>query len=552
MSNGHRQIDPVLQNLLTEASTLMEQQDFNSALKIYQTIANEALKTSDNYFLIMAKLGQGKVLCKSHGCEYGMTYYKEAFQLAMKSGIDSLVFKSMLTLGSGFQRIGSMDSALTEYRYALEYFTQVRDSISIAVILNNVAGVFNSRYQYDSALRVYSHAAEIMKRTNNWQNLIDTYYNIGLTYQSTSNLDSALLYFERSLRLADSLSLSKKIAYAYYSMGEIWEARDQLVKALQYFKLYDEFNQTFLTDVYNSSLADLDAKYQTSQIQLESEARLRVADKRSREKVMVLVLSATLLVVSVIIIWWTIQRKRSVEKIAAKNQQLTNQKINDLLQQQEINSLQGVLEGQEEERQRIASDLHDKLGAILGMVKLHFSAVEDRIDVLRNDNKKQYDKANELLDQASSEVRNISHNLLSGVLVKFGLVPALQDLKDTVEATGKLKVQLVAGEQMDGRLNGDQELQIYRIVQELISNILKHAKATEAVVQLNRTNGEVNLIVEDNGMGFDVEAARQKQGIGLKNLEARAAKLNAKLHFDSGRGAGTTVSVDIPLNSGDS
>ncbi|GAB5522264.1 MAG: hypothetical protein Roseis2KO_01360 [Roseivirga sp.] len=234
-----------------------------------------------------------------------------------------------------------------------------------------------------------------------------------------------------------------------------------------------------------------------------------------------------------------------------ERQKVAYRQVDELLANQEIHSLQGVLAGQEEERQRIATDLHDKLGAILGMVKLHFSAVEERIDVLREDNKKQYDKANELLDQASSEVRNISHNLLSGVLVKFGLVPALQDLKDTVEATGKLKVQLVAGEQTEGRLSGEQELQIYRIVQELISNILKHAKATEAVVQLNRTNGEINLIVEDNGVGFDVEEARQKRGIGLKNLEARAAKLNAKLHFDSGKGAGTTVSVDIPLKSGD-
>jgi len=131
--------------------------------------------------------------------------------------------------------------------------------------------------------------------------------------------------------------------------------------------------------------------------------------------------------------------------------------------------------------------------------------------------------------------------------MKFGLVPALEDLKDKISQTGKLKVTLYSNE-LNNVLSAEQELQLYRIVQELISNILKHSQAKEANIQLTKGDESVNLIVEDDGIGFDLKAVNKKTGIGLSNLKARVAKLNGNFHIDSGRGAGTTISIDIPIH----
>ena len=181
------------------------------------------------------------------------------------------------------------------------------------------------------------------------------------------------------------------------------------------------------------------------------------------------------------------------------------------------------------------------------MVKLHFSSLEDKIDTT-NPVKEKFLSASELLDLAASEVRMISHDLMSGVLVKFGLIPALEDLSSKINETGEIQMHLMT-DNMNGSLDGEQELQVYRIVQELIGNTLKHAKASEINIQLNEYEESVNLMVEDDGVGFDPLKLRKETGIGLENLKARVAKLGGNLNIDSGKGAGTTILIDIPINN---
>ncbi|MCE7996045.1 MAG: sensor histidine kinase [Roseivirga sp.] len=501
------------------------------------------------YDLDSSQLGQLPL----QGLDVGLDYFKTGLYHYRRAGRSASKANSPFDRIKATHEVARLKSKLSEFDSALYYF-DLADRLYLTHInqeglttdsleqTSYRASMLKSQglnfYKQGVALRDTSLVLKSIKTYKNGVSVLhksDTATrirlsnNLGLAYLWLGIPDSSMVYYQVSELLARLTNDITRQGKAFYGLGESFEKSGRYDSAFIYFKLYDDSHDDVFRQEQVMNLAKFSKLYQIEQSEALTD-RLRLQ-----------IIVYAMVVVLLLMLLFFLNRRR-----AAQNK-LANQKINDLLQQQEINSLQGVLTGQEEERQRIATDLHDKLGAILGMVKLHFSAVEDRIDDLREDNKKQYIKANELLDQASSEVRNISHNLLSGVLVKFGLVPALQDLKDTVEATGKLKVQLVAGEQMDGRLSGEQELQIYRIVQELISNILKHSRGTEAVIQLNRNSNEINLIVQDNGTGFDVESAMQKKGIGLKNLQARVARLDAKLHFDSGKGAGTTVSIDIPI-----
>lgn len=510
----------------------------------YYLLSSRSLGRKNNVdsILIQANIELGSVYGMLERLELSEEHFEESRAKAI-SNQDTLSWsRSLMGLGTLAYLQDKNEEALEMFQKAISIFRSKNKLDQLSSTLLNVSDLYRKLNRFDEALKAIDEAIDTFLDLKDSLGVSHAYHNKGLILFDVDQYSQALNAYRLSLDMANQAESKLDIEKAWFGMSMSYGGLGDYEQAFsylnQYLESHDEPNYEGIENTYNIRLDDTVRFWQD---------RLDINNVELLNTKIVGVAIVALLVMMIVLIRL---RQRQKLTLIFKNQEISNQKIDDLLQQQEINSLQGVLAGQEGERQRIATDLHDKLGAILGMVKLHFSAVEDRIDDLRDDNKKQYDKANELLDQASIEVRNISHNLLSGVLVKFGLVPALQDLKDTVEATGKLKVQFIPGDQMEVRLSGEQELQMYRIVQELISNILKHAKATEAVIQLNRTNGEINLIVEDNGVGFDVESARQKEGIGLKNLEARAAKLNAKLHFDSGKGGGTTVSIDIPLKEG--
>ncbi len=207
-----------------------------------------------------------------------------------------------------------------------------------------------------------------------------------------------------------------------------------------------------------------------------------------------------------------------------------------------------MLDGQEDERQRIAGDLHDRLGSMLATVKMHFNVLDDNIVNMGEKNVNQYRRANALLDEACEEVRKISHNLSTGMIMSFGLVPALQELGESVGSTGKMNCKiLVYG--LHERLETFVEISIYRMVQELFSNILKHAQAKNVTVQLNRLENALTITVEDDGVGFNVEDKMKGSGMGLKSVLLRIEKLKGNFTVDSNPGKGTIAILELPLNT---
>ncbi len=209
--------------------------------------------------------------------------------------------------------------------------------------------------------------------------------------------------------------------------------------------------------------------------------------------------------------------------------------------------MNALMEGQEIERKRIAEDLHDRLGSMLSTIKLYFHAFENKIAEFKSGGNSQYLKASKILDEAVLEVRRISHNITSSVLMKFGLVAALRDLGDTLESTEQIKVNVVAFG-VDERLDNRIEVGLYRITQELINNILKHANATEMIIRLNQKKDLLTMTIIDDGVGFDVEEAKKKKGMGLYNVAVRAKQINGTLKITSKKGKGCKTIINIMLN----
>jgi signal transduction histidine kinase len=230
-------------------------------------------------------------------------------------------------------------------------------------------------------------------------------------------------------------------------------------------------------------------------------------------------------------------RKKQVEQQAKLDAEIANQK--------EIRT-KSILEAEEKERRRIAQDLHDGVGQLLSAAKLNLSNLESKIKVETEDQKVAMQNALTLVDDSVKEVRAVSHNMMPNTLIKLGLGSAVREFITKLGNAPTLKVDLeIVG--LDTRLNDQVETVLYRVIQEIVNNIIKHAKASQISMQLIRHETELNVMIEDNGIGFDTNKLDTFDGIGLKGIQTRIEFLNGSVHFDSSIGRGTTVIIDVPL-----
>lgn len=232
-------------------------------------------------------------------------------------------------------------------------------------------------------------------------------------------------------------------------------------------------------------------------------------------------------------------RKQIIREQKQKEESMEREKaqaIQGLMKDKEIASMNAMIEGQEMERKRIARDLHDRVGSLLSTLKLHMSAA---------DGEGSHDPK-DLLDETIQEVRLISHNMMSPVLVRFGLVAALNDLVESLNSTKKVKAKvLVLG--VDDRLATMLEIGIYRILQELINNTLKHAGAEEISIRLDQRNERIKVVYSDDGKGFDPSIVVEDAGLGLGNMKERAQTLRGTLSNESAEGQGAKYVMEFPL-----
>ncbi|MBK8506840.1 MAG: hypothetical protein IPL46_34500 [Saprospiraceae bacterium] len=206
-----------------------------------------------------------------------------------------------------------------------------------------------------------------------------------------------------------------------------------------------------------------------------------------------------------------------------------------------------MINGQESERTRIARDLHDGLGGIFSTVKMLFSTLEQDTPIITKNTL--YQKTLDLINEAADELRKVAHNMMPDVLMKLGLVEALKEFCNNVSSGRLLKITFQSFG-MEKRLNSSTEIMLYRIVQELVNNIIKHAQATEAIIQINREHNRLSLIIEDNGRGFDLTTTHKTSGLGMEAIKNRVAYLNGKFTVDSRKEIGTTVMVDLLVSEG--
>ncbi|MDX1640606.1 MAG: sensor histidine kinase, partial [Balneolaceae bacterium] len=205
--------------------------------------------------------------------------------------------------------------------------------------------------------------------------------------------------------------------------------------------------------------------------------------------------------------------------------------------------INAMLEGQEKERVKIAEELHDTIGSSLATLKLYVESLDDAQK--KEEYHQLHKKASHLLEETYDEVRKIAHSKSAGVLIKKGLVPAVRSMAVRISEARQLDIQVI-GTGLEDRLENSVEISIFRSIQELLSNAVKHSRASEVIVQITQHDDMLNIIVEDDGIGFDTET--HQWGLGYTTIQNRIEDLGGDLTIDSSPGNGTTVILNIPVD----
>ena len=352
------------------------------------------------------------------------------------------------------------------------------------------------------------------------------------------------------LKAEEGLDKTDDLAYEVYrQLSEEYTRMGDLDRAIDYLKKAEDV-QNVLHEKEKYALANQTAvKYQIREKEkeietLEEDNELKESRLTQQSRLFIIILAILLLAGAAAFNFWRLQKHKleTESLISRQREEISGQKINELENSLKIKNLKAMVNGQEAERSRIANDLHDSLGGMLSTLKLQYDALQ--IDHLNLGEDKTYHKIMDLIDDACKDVRDIARNLKPTALEKLGLTAALKDLINRYSSKGSLDISLHVND-VDGILDEESKLHVYRIIQELLNNALKHARATEIDVQVNRTSDEILIMVEDNGQGFERE--KVEKGLGLGNLESRVNVLKGEINIDSVIGRGTSVIVHIPL-----
>jgi signal transduction histidine kinase len=229
-----------------------------------------------------------------------------------------------------------------------------------------------------------------------------------------------------------------------------------------------------------------------------------------------------------------------------QKQLLQKQQILDLEKEKQLLATESMLKGQEEERSRLAKDLHDGLGGMLSGVKFSFSNLKETMHMEQQD-MKSFERNIDLLDSSIKELRRVAHSMMPEVLIKYGLDAALRDYCTFINTSGIIKVIYQSHGLENIGTNQTVNVTIYRVIQELLNNIVKHASATTAIVEINKEGQKIVITVDDDGKGFDQAALQNGNGIGWANITNRLNYLKARVDIQTEAGKGTSVNIDFDV-----
>jgi|CXWL01.1.fsa_nt_gi signal transduction histidine kinase len=583
------------------AGELSKKIDFTKGIQKFYRYISYVFVVQSQYdsVLYYNQLGLELARSKEDTFTIGVSLFNIGIAYRFKSDYENAVLYSLegarLLEGKGYTNIEAslydglqvLYMTLAQYDKAIMYGEKaifagrkLENKGPLAVALNNLALSYMEVDRLENAKQVLMEALAISKTIDNKSVEGSALNNLGDIAIREGTFDLLKKYGEQSLQIHQQINSTEGIAISTLSLAIYYQSHKEFTKAKEYaltaLKISEENNflseksqcmkvlaniffsmgdfktgysyslksQKTEGEIFNESLVQKEAvmkvRFETEKKEIlikELEADKKVQQLSIRQKNTlnyILVGSAVILLIISLLSYLNYKQK----------QKLQQQRISELEKEKHLTATEAVLKGEEQERTRLAKDLHDGLGGMLSGIKYSFQTMKGNL-VMTPDNARAFERSMDMLDSSIKEMRRVAHNMMPEALVKFGLDTALKDFCNDINQSGAIRASYQSIGLENAVIEQTTAVTIYRIVQELINNTMKHAAAKTAIVQVSKTNGAISITVEDDGKGFNPVILQGSKGIGWNNIQSRVEYLKGKLDVQSEPGKGTSVHIEL-------
>lgn len=499
------------------------QENYFKTLPLYE-------KTSDSLGLANTYANIGNTYILMNSLSDAMNYLKNALIIYEKINNKRGIANTLNSIGSIYSETDSLGYRAKEcYQRSLVIKEQLNDLFGISNTLNQLAMLYGQEKNYEKELELYQKALKIKKEIDDKSGTTKALLNIGKTYNSLKKYNDALNYYFDALKISQEIGNYYDKQQAFSAIANTYSKIKNFEKAYEFKQLYSIISDSIMNVEKSKQIIEMQTKYETEKKQKENEIlaqenqikNLEISYQKNQRTVIFIVFAFILF--GGFLIFNRIRLKQ-------ENKILTEKKLR----------ASSVFQAQEKEKVYLSKELHDGLGPLLSLIKLNASSLD-----VNDKNEKMIHEIKELASEGMKEVRNISHALMPSLLEKKGLESALNEFIEQINQTDSIKAELSVS--LTSKQSQEFELNIYRIIQETINNILKHAEATIAIIKLLETTKQLELTVSDNGKGFKVDDV--SAGNGLNNIYSRVDFLKGNLKMSSDMKTGTTFIIIVPINN---
>lgn len=552
---------------------------YNKSIETFYAYLEYALKYNKQQYIAEAYENIGAVNFLTYRYKDALGMFLKSLDMYLEQGDELKIAWVYNSVGRVYFEIGDIEKARSYYQLANEIFIRKSFHLGISSVSNHMAKYFLQTGETDSALMYIDNAVAHAEATDNNYGLCNIFLEKGNLFLETGDYHEALINFSISDSIANDLKFTPlniypklAVANAYTKLGildraaEFLETAKKLVavhnsdkllfklnegysqlyeklgdtpRAFNFYKLANEYkskmiNQSETYQVYNIEIERLSSKTEMQDMEMKKQALLLA--QRKNTLVLIVIVSAFVIGLLSLLYYLYLSKIRQEEtkKMHRRELKYTNEKN------------QAVLEAELNERKRLASELHDGVGTQLSLAKLTLTNVLDRPDLAPH-KKEHLLKATVIsIDDIIKEVRTLSDTMTPHAIGIKGLKEAIKEMVGKFAQIRNYKIKLsIVGLNTD--LKPFASHAIYRMVQELVANALKHAGGKEINVQLLQNEDELTIMIEDDGKGFDINHPDQQKRFGLKNARSRVASLNGQFLIDSVAERGTIITITIPL-----
>jgi len=478
-----------------------------------------------------------------------------AANLYRELGDDDGVLTTLFNFANILKEEGKFDQAREHYQTVLGYREKEGNKAVIAYVNINLSQMLVEEGRCEEAVIALRKTMSLLEALKFNSDLVIVLNDLGLCESKLGHRKEAIKAFVKALSIGRNQSLLLYNSDIYKNLAQLYEEEGDFKNALKFYQkgvITGEEQNSLDKEKY---VANIQERYETelkeTRIQLlEKEQKLSDAELQKveltvkRQKLIrnVLIAGFSLVLITLIILrLFYIQRLRVQKELGLQQEENAKQKISEMMKDHKLSVIERYQEGQDEERSRLAREIHDGIGSDLAGIKIAFEHY-----VENNHDQSQSNRIAKAISSACVDVRSLSHQLHPLSFSKIGFTSFLNDFIDQISTKSTIEIQTFFFPEED--IDQLPELLLadaYRIVQELINNILKHAEATHAEVQLTKHEDHLNIVINDNGKGFK---KNKKQGIGLRNIKERLHKVEGDLDIDSSPGNGTSITINIPIN----